>query len=577
MMMVCQWKPSDFSAEKRTRAPCIAKCVCKGVFHPLLDLPRRQRNCLIFYFIFMKKQSKKGACSANVQPAKANCLKHDRREGKIPSYVNPHLTHTNRVVFEAEDIRERKSIMPLKRQREKLYTEKTHQKCQKKFTPFREDVLRLKEGITDQQLLQFKQEVEKLTGWRVMGIYLHQDEGHAKSKYIEGDEGFAINYHAHVLYDCQDPVTGKALRVQRDIRRKCQDLLAQCTGMERGTPASETGRMHRSSMQQRVLAQEERIEELKGIVDDLQKQVGRGAQIASFFGVGPRAKIRRELEEAKEREAQAENDKKAAEKALQDAKEAHTDELATEKEKSRQSGYKEAISDVKKAANLHITGKDGKETAEDIGKAWRSEFNQRENLEQELQKARGKDQVWERSINRFLYHLGIDERITITSIEEANKMFDAGITQGRDWMRRGRWRLCKAICAWSVEYDNFLASPSQKALQSLLGWYRTMKEAWEALLSQARMILQLSTSQNDLMKMVNRQLNFTPIPGVEYINDWKGALDMGEEKYLTSLQKNVEEEGKRKEFMKQQEEYRKQQEEDEGIEEEETQSRGWHV
>ena len=144
-------------------------------------------------------------------------------------------------------------------------------------------------------------------------------------------------------------------------------------------------------------------------------------------------------------------------------------------------------------------------------------------------------------------------------------------------MRRGRWRLCKAICAWSVEYDNFLASPSQKALQSLLGWYRTMKEAWEALLSQARMILQLSTSQNDLMKMVNRQLNFTPIPGVEYINDWKGALDMGEEKYLTSLQKNVEEEGKRKEFMKQQEEYRKQQEEDEGIEEEETQSRGWHV
>lgn len=211
----------------------------------------------------MATSSKKGACSANVQPAKANCLQHARREGKVPSYVNPHLTATNRTVFEDELIRGRKSIIPLKNQAEKLYTEKTGQKCQKSFTPFREDVLHIKAGVTDEQLMQFKAKAEELTGWKVVGIWLHQDEGHVHSKYIEGDEDFAINYHAHVLYDCQNHETGKAIRLGRDYFRKRQDVLAECTGMERGNPASETGRKHRSAMQQRIIAQEERLDELE--------------------------------------------------------------------------------------------------------------------------------------------------------------------------------------------------------------------------------------------------------------------------------------------------------------------------
>lgn len=210
----------------------------------------------------MAKGSKKGACSAHVDAAKANCLKHDRREGKIPSYVNPHLTHTNRTVFEDEMIRGRKSITPLVNRAEKLYTEKTGQKCQKSFAPFREDVLRIKAGITDDQLLAFKDQVEKATGWKVVGIWLHQDEGHYHSKYIEGDENYAINYHAHVLYSCQDQETGKAIRLGRNYFRLRQDWLAEATGMERGNSAAETGIRHRSSQQQRIDAQEKRIEEL---------------------------------------------------------------------------------------------------------------------------------------------------------------------------------------------------------------------------------------------------------------------------------------------------------------------------
>lgn len=220
----------------------------------------------------MAKGSKKGACSAHVEAAKANCLKHDRREGKIPSYVNPHLTQNNRVVFEDEMIQGRKSIVPLIHQAEKLYTAKTGQKCQKSFIPFREDVLHIKKGVKDEQLMKFKANVESLTGWKVVGIWLHQDEGHVHSKYIEGDENFEINYHAHVLYDCQDHKTGKAIRPIRDYFRKRQDILADATGMERGNPAAETSAKHRSSMEQRIFSQEQRISELERIVREKERQ-----------------------------------------------------------------------------------------------------------------------------------------------------------------------------------------------------------------------------------------------------------------------------------------------------------------
>lgn len=211
------------------------------------------------------KHSKQGACSSNTQIAKANCLVHNRRDEsteKVPEYVNKNLSHLNRTIFEDDMIRGRKSIVPLVHAAEKLYTGKTGQKCQKSFAPFREACLRLKEGITDEQLLDFKVKVEKETKWKVIGIWLHEDEGYAKSKYIEGEEGFAVNHHAHVLFYCQDLNTGKAIRADRTKLSHMQDLLAEATGMERGNKASETGRRHRSAMEQRISSQEQRVEEL---------------------------------------------------------------------------------------------------------------------------------------------------------------------------------------------------------------------------------------------------------------------------------------------------------------------------
>ena len=220
----------------------------------------------------MPKGSKKGACSAHIETAKANCLQHARREGKIPGYVNPHLTPNNRTVFEDDTIKARKSIVPLVKRAEIEYSEKTGQKCQKSFTPFREDVLKLREGVTDEQLMAFKSKTEALTGWKVLGIWVHQDEGHAHSKYIEGDEDFQLNIHAHVLYDCQDHATGKAIRPQRKYFSLRQDLLAESTGMERGNRAADTGIRHRKSAQQRIQSQEQRISELERIARERERK-----------------------------------------------------------------------------------------------------------------------------------------------------------------------------------------------------------------------------------------------------------------------------------------------------------------
>lgn len=129
----------------------------------------------------MAQGSKKGACSANVQPAKANCLKHNRREGKVPSNVDPHRSHLNRTIFEDDMIKGRKSIVPLMKRAELLFTEKTGQKCQKTFVPFREDVLSLpgRGDITDEQIMSYLRQVEEKFGIKPLGAWYHQDEGYA--------------------------------------------------------------------------------------------------------------------------------------------------------------------------------------------------------------------------------------------------------------------------------------------------------------------------------------------------------------------------------------------------------------
>ena len=292
--------------------------------------------------------SKKGACSSNTQPAKANCLAHNRREGHTPSYVNPHLTHLNRTVFEDAAVSGRKSIVPLAKRAEKDYTAKTGQKCQKSFTPFRESCLVVRAGTTDAQLMAFKEKAERLLGWRCLGIWMHLDEGHAKSRYIEGEDGFATNSHAHVLWDCIDHATGKAVRPTRSAFSRMQDLLAESTGMERGNKAKDTGRTRRTASEQRIHSLEQRITQLEQEAAAREQRISQASGKAKEIGAAAIEGLHNLLQPGK-------------------AKQERAEEIAAARADERA----KVIQEVQKSAGLTLPDA----TAESIGKSWGSWYS----------------------------------------------------------------------------------------------------------------------------------------------------------------------------------------------------------
>lgn len=275
----------------------------------------------------------------------------------MPGYVNPNLTANNRTIYEDDLIAGRKSIVPLVHRAEKEYTAKTGQKCQKTFAPFRESCLVVKDGTTDAQLMDFKAKAEKALGWKCIGIWLHQDEGHAKSKYVEGDDGYAINHHAHMLWDCVDHETGKAIRATKSQLSVMQDLLAEATGMERGNRAAETGRAHRTAMQQRIHAEEQRIERLEAVAaqknQDTKENLIDG--LASLVGRGRKKTIEAQKAEISrltgELQARDRIIGQMAQSAA-DAKKTHENDVFTIT--SERQSHDKTISDLKKEANKRI-------------------------------------------------------------------------------------------------------------------------------------------------------------------------------------------------------------------------------
>lgn len=307
--------------------------------------------------------SKKGACSSNTQPAKANCLAHNRREGHTPSYVNPHLTYLNRTVFEDAAVSGRKSIVPLVKRAEKDYTAKTGQKCQKSFTPFRESCLVVRAGTTDAQLMAFKEKAERLLGWRCLGIWMHLDEGHAKSRYIEGEDGFATNSHAHVLWDCIDHATGKAVRPTRSAFSRMQDLLAESTGMERGNKAKDTGRTRRSASEQRIHSLEQRITQLEQEAAAREQRIEAASGKAKEIGAAAIEGLHSLLQPGK-------------------AKQERAEEIAAARADERA----KVINEIQQAARLRMADA----TAQDIGKSWGSSRQKAEDLQEQNRELKDK-------------------------------------------------------------------------------------------------------------------------------------------------------------------------------------------
>ena len=335
----------------------------------------------------MAQGSKKGACSANVQPAKANCLKHNRREGKVPSNVDPHRSHLNRTIFEDDMIKGRKSIVPLMKRAELLFTEKTGQKCQKTFVPFREDVLSLpgRGDITDEQIMSYLRLVEEKFGIKPLGAWYHQDEGYAHSKYIEGDEDYETNYHVHVLYSCQNQKDGTAIRLPRSFYTLRQDFLSKASGLERGNPAALTRKERREAAQQRIHAIEERIRKLE---EEEQRRDLKSQEDVKRMEM-EKDKLKREIDALGLRKAAKEKLLGALGQSSKDREIAQLKEtvagepertaktVATAKAEERQ----KVITEICKAANYKADG----QTAKKIGESWRNGWNKAQSLETEHQ------------------------------------------------------------------------------------------------------------------------------------------------------------------------------------------------
>lgn len=342
----------------------------------------------------MARGSKKGACSARVEAAKPGCLKHNRREQDKPTpNINHNLSKDNHTVFEADEIKNLKTLTPLIKKAEQLYVDKVHQKCQKSFTPFREDVLSLpgRGDITDEQLMEYKAMVEKDTGWKVMGMWYHKDEGYKGSKFVEGNEDYKINYHVHCLYYCQDPETGKACRNDRKFFSLRQDWLAKATGMERGNKAADTHINGQKAAQFRINAQEARAEQILAnaeqqaadLVSEAQKEAealspgivlkGAASVVAGLAGMSGKDKTIKQLKETIAGEPGR----------IQDA-------VDNAKAEERQ----QVIDEVKTAAKgLRIAERNGKETAQDIGKSWRWHFDRVKTLEKAAETAKAAKSV----------------------------------------------------------------------------------------------------------------------------------------------------------------------------------------
>ncbi len=127
---------------------------------------------------------------------------------------------------------------------EKIYTEKTGQKVQKKAQPLREMIVITDSHITLEHLKTLTEEIQKLTKWKALHIAHHKDEGHYKmvnGKQVEPKE-FITNYHAHIVFECYDKKTGKSILLNKKQMSKLQDLAAIHLDMPRGEINS--GRVH---------------------------------------------------------------------------------------------------------------------------------------------------------------------------------------------------------------------------------------------------------------------------------------------------------------------------------------------
>lgn len=142
------------------------------------------------------------------------------------------------------------------------------------WSPIREGVCPVKE---DTRLSDFNPLIKHLAakGVRVISIDIHRDEGYQDP--VTGERKY--NYHAHVIADWTDRVTGKTAKLNKADMSEVQTVLADALGMERGESKEVTGKEHLTPEQQREKAAAEHAAQLEARCEDLEKQMKQDALI----------------------------------------------------------------------------------------------------------------------------------------------------------------------------------------------------------------------------------------------------------------------------------------------------------
>lgn len=141
------------------------------------------------------------------------------------------------------------------------------------WSPIREGVCPVKE---DTRLSDFNPFIKHLAakGVRVISIDIHRDEGYQDP--ATGERKY--NYHAHIIADWTDRVTGKTAKLNKADMREVQTVLADALHMERGEAKEVTGKDHLTPAQQREKAAAEHAAQLEEKVADLENQAKEEAR-----------------------------------------------------------------------------------------------------------------------------------------------------------------------------------------------------------------------------------------------------------------------------------------------------------
>lgn len=291
-------------------------------------------------------------------------------------------------VYQEHDKRHRRP--PLK-DRERLNKKSGKMETVAGWSPIREAVIITKHDTKpedfDPVMEWFRQ-----NGVEPMFLDLHFDEGH-----IDQDTGeFKCNHHAHLGLDFFDWNTGKTIKLGPKKMSELQTVLADALGMERGELKEVTNRDYMDIPEYREYA--EALTQKKKEVDEVDAVLTEKHEQNQQFS-DENARLRRENAALQTKNAlgdaasavgqsiagmfgQSSKDKtiQQLQNTIASEPERTAAAVAIAKTEERQ----QVINEIKQAAQLHI-GKDGNETAEQIGAAWRRNYDKVRSLEVDMQ------------------------------------------------------------------------------------------------------------------------------------------------------------------------------------------------